>query len=44
VVIQTTGSDALAIASVAFFLVTGGLLLLRVDEKEGRRQAGTLPA
>jgi len=44
VVIQTTGSDALAIASVAVFLVTGGLLLLRVDEKEGRRQAGTLPA
>lgn len=39
IVVQTTGNDALAIASVAFYLVAGGLLLLRVDEKEGRRRA-----
>lgn len=44
IVVQTTGSDALAIASVAFFLIAGGLLLLRVDEKEGRRRVGTASA
>jgi UMF1 family MFS transporter len=44
VIVQATGSDALAMGSVALFLVAGGLLLLRVDEKEGRRRAGTLAA
>jgi UMF1 family MFS transporter len=38
-VIELTRSDALAIASVALFLVAGGLLLLRVNEREGRGRA-----
>jgi UMF1 family MFS transporter len=42
-VVQATGRDALAILSVAIYLVAGGALLLRVDEAEGRRNAGTLP-
>ncbi len=38
-VVQLTGSSVLAILSVTIFLVGGGLLLLRVDEKDGP-QAG----
>jgi UMF1 family MFS transporter len=41
-VVELTHSDALAIFSVAFFLVAGALILLPVDEREGRRRAASL--
>ncbi|MDA0745926.1 MAG: MFS transporter [bacterium] len=39
VVSQITGGSRLSIASLVFFFVVGGLLLWRVDEKEGIRVA-----
>ena len=36
---QLTGSSRLSIVSIVFFFIVGGLLLTRVDEKEGIRVA-----
>lgn len=41
---QLAGSSRLSIVSLVFFFVAGGLLLTRVDEKEGARMAeGVVP-
>jgi UMF1 family MFS transporter len=39
---QTTGSSRLAILSIAFFFVAGGLLFLQVDVDSGRARRKTL--
>jgi UMF1 family MFS transporter len=44
VVSQTTGGSRLSILSLIIFFVVGGLLLLRVDVAEGRREAAAAEA